>query len=181
VRFEHEYSGNYGAPGTATRFAVEDTQTHSAWGGRFEAGVAVADPDDFIAVAPRGALTIARLNRQKLRVDVVGVQHEWYSNAWWWSLSGGAELQMIERVICLSLEGGIASVGDWPSPLGPKGLEVEGRSSFGILGRAATSVRIPVDTGRAAGITASAEGFFFPLAPSATRVALGLFLEWDGR
>jgi hypothetical protein len=103
VKYGREDFASYEAEGTATTLPLDEPSLRTAWGGRLEFGLAVARSRAF-AVVPRASLELARLERQRERETVVGVEHSWNSSPLWWSLAGGAELQMIRRILCLSLE-----------------------------------------------------------------------------
>ena len=176
VKYGREDFASYEAEGTATTLPLDEPSLRTAWGGRLEAGVAVVRSRGF-AVVPRGSWAIARLKRQQERVAVVGIEHSWNSSPLWWSLASGAELQLIRRILCLSLELGFAGVHERVTEARPEGLQFTLNERWGLHSRASAGVRLPLTDSFVAGPVTSAEVYVGLL--SATRTAFGLFVEWQ--
>lgn len=177
VRFPTSYSGKYRADGAATRFAIEQMATRPARGLRLEAGL-IAHHEG-VAGVPFLSVSVARLETRTVGLEIVGLEHTWRSHPWWWSVGLGAELQTLERMLCVSAELGVAGVSESVEPR-QLGLSVEEESTFGALGRIAASLRIPIGEELALGGTAFAATYVLPSQSAVTRVGFGIFLEWNG-
>lgn len=182
IKSRRDYRGGAQSTGTETSFSDDEHEYWTGWGARTELGYSLGFGSGF-GIVPRGAVSVVATEGQERQRTLASVDHVWSSHPWWWSLSVGAEFQMLARALGVSLDVGVAGLAGGVTPLAPDEgtVELVGVNA-GILGRAATNLRLPLDFPFNVGAIAAAEGYLWP-APFNSRVggklSLGLLVEWD--
>lgn len=184
VHLPFGYVGALDGDGLIVRFEHVGRVERPAIGGRVEAGFAFGW-NRVLGIVPRAALAMAPVFTIDHQVEVVGVTHDWTSDPLWWTLSIGAEFQFVDRLLGLSIEGGMQGIADRVHDVMPRELRLRSLYRGGAFVKPGLSVRFPYWTHFGGGLSASMEYFAWPNFDGGRgprdgwRGTLGLFVEMD--
>lgn len=185
-RYIHEYTGGYVGAGSATYFDSRAVSKHYDFGGRLEVGYSLVEGRG-VALVPFASAAVSWMAAREHRVQVVGVDHEFTSSAFQWSMAGGLELQMLDRALRVNAALGAGDISERVTGREPSGLEVKSPSTPKPLARLGGGIRLPTAGPWGGGVMVVGEAFggFTDLfgdasVGSGTRLSLNVFVEWDG-
>ncbi len=179
VDYSYDYEGTYRGPGASSQFSISGEEIARGWGGRAEAGVALAFSEHF-ALVPRGAFSLMRTASTRYQEENIAVPYVFDAHGWLWGVMVGGEMQFAHRVMALSADVGLAGTALSTTPVAPENAQVDAQSHFGPACRLGASLTLPTGTPWGVGLVASIEGHLgTPILTRTGRSSLSFFIQWD--